>query len=101
SAPDPAMQSASASSPEPSVEGEVGRIRSLLEAGRFEPALAGAASLARRVPENRDVLYMMAVCQRYLHKIPEALSTLAQLQEVHPGFSRLYQERGHCYVALR
>ncbi|HZO22267.1 MAG TPA: sulfotransferase [Steroidobacteraceae bacterium] len=95
------MQSATANTPEPPVEGEVARIRGLMEAGRFEPALAAAASLARRVPENRDVLYMLAVCQRYLHRIPEALATLVQLQEVHPRFSRLYQERGHCYVALR
>jgi tetratricopeptide (TPR) repeat protein len=72
-----------------------------METSHFEPALAVAAPLARRVPENRDVLYMMAVCQRYLHRIPEALATLGQLQEAHPGFSRLHQERGHCYVALR
>ncbi|HET9388705.1 MAG TPA: sulfotransferase [Steroidobacteraceae bacterium] len=95
------MQSASASTHEPSVESEVARIRGLMEANQFEPALGAVASLARRVPENRDVLYMTAVCQRYLHRIPEALATLAELQELHPGFSRLYQERGHCYVALR
>src|SRR6202042_1144828 len=45
--------------------------------------------------------YMMAVSQRYLQRIPDALATLERLQSHHPGFSRLFQERGHCYVAMR
>jgi tetratricopeptide (TPR) repeat protein len=36
-----------------------------------------------------------------LKKIPEALATLERLQGLHPNFSRLFQERGHCYVAMR
>jgi tetratricopeptide (TPR) repeat protein len=47
------------------------------------------------------VLYMIAVSQRYLNRIPDALATLESLERLHPGFSRLYQERGHCHVALR
>ena len=53
------------------------------------------------VPENRDVLYMVAVAQRYLQRIPDALATLARLERLHPGYARLFQERGHCYVAVR
>ena len=30
-----------------------------------------------------------------------ALVTLAELERLHPRFSRLYQERGHCHVVLR
>jgi predicted Zn-dependent protease len=44
---------------------------------------------------------MRAVCLRYLQRVPEALEVLQRLEEAYPGFSRLYQERGHCYVALR
>jgi tetratricopeptide (TPR) repeat protein len=44
---------------------------------------------------------MIAVSQRYLNKIPEALSTLERLERHHPNFSRLFQERGHCHVVLR
>ncbi len=83
------------------VEAEVQRIRALLEGNHFAAALGAAEALARDVPENRDVLYMMAVSQRCLKKIPEALSSLDRLGTVHPGFSRLFQERGHCYVAVR
>jgi tetratricopeptide (TPR) repeat protein len=83
------------------VEAEVRRIRALLERREFAEAQAAAASLAVQVPENRDVLYMMAVSQRYLRDIAGALATLQQLERHHPKFSRLYQERGHCYVTLR
>ena len=83
------------------IESEVGRIRSLIEQRRYGEALAVAGTLKREVPENRDVLYMTAVSQRYLNQIPAALATLAELERHQPGFSRLYQERGHCYVALR
>jgi tetratricopeptide (TPR) repeat protein len=88
-------------SPATRVEAEVLRVRGLLESNRFGEALAAARALREQVPENRDVLYMIAVSQRYLQQIPDALSTLRQLERLHPDFSRLYQERGHCHVALR
>ena len=83
------------------VEAEVLRIRALLERDQFAAALSAGQALALEVPENRDVLYMMAVAQRYLTKIPEALATLQRLETLHPRFSRAFQERGHCYIALR
>jgi tetratricopeptide (TPR) repeat protein len=83
------------------IETEVKRIRALLQAGEYAPALQAAAALLVEVPENRDVLYMIAVAQRYLQRIPDALATLERLQRLHPRYSRLYQERGHCYVGLR
>jgi tetratricopeptide (TPR) repeat protein len=94
----------SAASPVPAispVEAEVLRIRELLERKQYAAALGAAEALASGVPENRDVLYMIAVSQRYLNRIPDALATLEKLERLHPGFSRLYQERGHCHVALR
>jgi predicted Zn-dependent protease len=84
-----------------SVETEVTRIRHLLDRNRFADAEASAGVLALHVPENRDVLYLMALSQRYQRKIPEALATLERLERLHPKFSRLYQERGHCYVTLK
>jgi tetratricopeptide (TPR) repeat protein len=44
---------------------------------------------------------LLATSQRYLGKIPEALATLERLEQHHPAFARLYQERGHCHVARR
>jgi tetratricopeptide (TPR) repeat protein len=94
----PATAPAPATSP---VEAEVRRIRALIERSQFGEALNAAETLAATVPENRDVLYMLAVSLRCLKRIPEALAALERLEQLHPGFSRLFQERGHCFVALR
>jgi tetratricopeptide (TPR) repeat protein len=87
--------------PPSSIEGEVQRLRDLAQSGRYAEALAAAEALGAQVPENRDALYLIALSLRYLNRIPEALATLERLERLHPRFSRLYQERGHCYVALR
>jgi tetratricopeptide (TPR) repeat protein len=84
-----------------SVEVELRRIRQLLEGNQFAGAVAAAQALAADAPEHRDVLYVLAVGFRHLGRIPEALSTLAQLERHHPNYPRLHQERGHCYVAVR
>ena len=83
------------------VELEVDRIRALSKGGRHVEALAAAEALAVAVPENRDVLYLIAANQRCLNRIPEALATLQRLEQHHPRFSLLYQERGQCYMTLR
>jgi tetratricopeptide (TPR) repeat protein len=95
------MQAVSADSTSSRLETEVRRIRATLERSEFAPALAALQPLLAEAPEQRDVLYMTAVAQRYLQRIPEALATLSRLEEFHPDYPRLYQERGHCYVALR
>ena len=83
------------------VEHEVQRIRELLKQRQLAPALRATGALLATVPENRDVLYLRAVAQRLAGDIAEALDTLAGLERLYPRFSGLYQERGHCYVALR
>jgi predicted Zn-dependent protease len=95
------MQAAIESAPPPQIETEVRRIRELLGQSQFGLALAAAQALRAQVPENRDVLYMIAVSLRYLQRIPEALAMLAELERRHPGYSRVFQERGHCHVAMR
>jgi tetratricopeptide (TPR) repeat protein len=83
------------------IEREVRRIQELLKGGHYSEAQQAAQSLSGQVPENRDVLYLLAMSQRYLQQIPDALATLQRLEQLHPQFSRLYQERGSCYVVLR
>jgi tetratricopeptide (TPR) repeat protein len=97
----PAAQPQLASAQPSPVELEVQRIRELAKSHRYADALAAAQTLAAEVPENRDVLYLIALNLRYLNRIPEALATLDRLEQLHPRFSRLYQERGYCFVALR
>jgi tetratricopeptide (TPR) repeat protein len=87
--------------PKSGVESEVLRIRALLQRNQFAAALAASEALLARVPENRDVWYMLAVSLRYLGRLSEALATLARFEAIHPQYSRLFQERGHCCVAAR
>ncbi|MFZ0269741.1 tetratricopeptide repeat-containing sulfotransferase family protein [Caulobacter sp.] len=49
---------------------------------------------------DRDALLQEAKDLRARKLIPEALAALARLQALHPRFSRLHQERGHCHVVL-
>ncbi len=83
------------------IEQKVHDLQVLIQSGQYELALKSADALRTEVPDNRDVAYMRAVALRYLNRIAEALAALAELEKKNPGFSRLYQEQGHCYVALR
>jgi tetratricopeptide (TPR) repeat protein len=83
------------------VELEVQRLRELVSQRRFAEAARAADALLASVPENRDVLYLRAQAQRRLGDAPAALATLTDLERLYPQFSRLYQERGQCHVALK
>jgi tetratricopeptide (TPR) repeat protein len=91
------------SSPAPSspYDFEVARIRDLSRRGRHGEALAEAESLSAEAPGSRDVLYLIAANLRCLNRIAEALKTLERLEQQHPRFSLLHQERGYCYATLR
>ena len=91
------MQSARASP----IELEVSRIRELSKDGRHFEALVAAEVLAVAAPQNRDLLYLIAANQRCLNRIHAALETLRRMEQLHPRFSLLYQERGYCYTTLR
>ena len=88
------------SAPSP-VEQQIRRAWELFNQRRYAQALEAGEALALEVPENRDVLHLIALSQRYANKIPEALATLERLERHHPAFSRLYQERGHCHVVQK
>src|SRR5580698_3621924 len=87
-------------SPSP-VELEIRRVRELTKARRNGEALGALEPLLSQFPENRDLLYLEAMNLRFLSRFQEALAVLEKLQQLHPRYSRLYQERGHCQVALR
>src|SRR5580692_3456589 len=80
---------------------EVPRIRALLREQKFSEALAACDTLLSQVPDHRDLLLFRAICQRYLSRVSDALATLQTLERHHRRFSRLYEERGHCFVVLK
>src|SRR5882757_110810 len=76
-------------------------LRELLRQQRFAELLVTAQSLLSSHPGQRDALLFSAIAQRFLNRVPEALATLGVLERHHPAFSRLYEERGRCFVAQR
>ena len=92
---------ASDSTPAQAPIDELGRVRELTREGRHADALAAINNLCARQPNSREALYLLAVNQRCLNLFPDALETLARLQQEHPQLGRLYQERGFCYLTLR
>lgn len=76
------------------------RIRGLIGRRRFAAALASARMLAREYPGDREALYLLAIAERSLGRVPAALDLLDRLETLHPAFGRLFEERGHCCRAL-
>ncbi len=101
SGPGRAVADGHADDPASRADAEFLRLRGLLEAADYRRALAAAEALLAQLPQSREALYALAVSQRHLKRLPEALVTLARLEQLCPKYSRLFQERGQCYVALR
>ena len=72
----------------------------LLQDGKLQEALKAARQEHVDNPRDVDVLYCMAVSQRYLGQQNEALQTLEQLNAVAPNYARSFQEAGHNYKKL-
>jgi tetratricopeptide (TPR) repeat protein len=85
----------------PSSTAAASHLRALLRERRFSDLLLAGEDLLAKNPSLRDVRLLVAIARRYLNRIPEALATLAVLERRDPRFSRLHEERGHCFVALR
>ena len=88
------MQEASAT------EAALGSVKKLMQAGDFGKAEKQLLTMHDEVEKNDDVLYMLAVCQRYLSKHSSALATLEKLKSLVPEHSRAFQETGHVYRAM-
>lgn len=79
---------------------KLARIRQLSEQRCHVDALVAITALAADLAGSRDALYLTAVNQRCLNQSVAALATLERLQQQHPNFSRVYEERGHCLAAV-
>jgi len=95
------MESTQAQTAVAPIDGEVAHIRGLLRARNFPAALTAARTLLDKAPGHREAALCIAAAERYLGRAADALTTLSTLQRHHPRFSRLYEERGRCFVELR
>ena len=75
-------------------------IKLLLQSGDFTKAESQLLDLVASGPDHEEVLYMLAVSQRYLKKHRLALGTLDKLKRLIPDHSRAYQETGHVFRAM-
>ena len=75
-------------------------VKKLMQAGDFGKAEQQLLTMDDEVEKNEDVLYMLAVCQRYLRKYSLALASIEQLKSLVPEHSRAFQETGHVYRAM-
>ncbi len=80
---------------------DLSHVRDLTRLRRHAEALTVAQALDREMPDQADIAYLIAVNQRCLHRFGDALRTLDCVERLRPLFSLLYQERGHCFMAMR
>ena len=64
-------------------------------AERVATAALADGSVAQTAAGQVELLYVLAVAQRYAKKMPAALATLDRLLAIDPEYARAHQERGH------
>lgn len=79
------------------MEQKLKQAQDLLRAGDVHQAEAELRPLVSQQPDNPDVLYIAAVCARYLGQFDDALAHVNRLIELVPGHSRAMQELGHLH----
>ncbi len=72
---------------------------SLLQQGKIAAAYEAACALRASYPDNRHVLFLLAVSLRRLERFADALEALEELERHHPAYGRLFEERGLCHLA--
>ncbi|MFI4890874.1 MAG: tetratricopeptide repeat-containing sulfotransferase family protein [Steroidobacterales bacterium] len=73
----------------------------MLRQKQYADVLAHGEALLADEPDQRDALLCVAIALRYLGRPADALARLQTLEQHHPRFSRLYEERGRCLVDLK
>ncbi|MAB10309.1 tetratricopeptide repeat-containing sulfotransferase family protein [Hyphomonas sp.] len=66
-----------------------------IQAGDFQAASKITDDILATQPQNRDALYMAAVCARYQNRHDDAFARLAELKAASPDYGRAWQEEGH------
>jgi len=86
---------------EPTSKSDLKQAQQLIEGKQFETARTLLVELRDKYPEDDELLYMLAVCYRYLLDYPNALKTLDTLKKCSPDHGRAHQETGHVYRSMK
>ncbi|WP_019528786.1 tetratricopeptide repeat-containing sulfotransferase family protein [Dasania marina] len=77
------------------ISSALAKAQQLLQTGKLQESLLAGQELIKQSPTNIDILYLIAVCQRYLKQPLQSLDTLSKLLSINPSYGRAYQEQGH------
>ena len=75
-------------------------IKQQIQQSRFAQAMDDAKSALREAPNDQELLYLLAVSQRFMKHPDESISTLNKLLDLNPSHGRAHQEAGYCHLAL-
>ena len=82
------------------LESLLANIKRLMQSGDFKGALKRLSGSLGQPVQNDEILYLSAVCERYLGNYTSALKWLSKLKQLNPDHSRSHQECGHVYRAM-
>ncbi len=82
------------------IASHLGAVQALIQSQQFAKALDALQPMLMSQPNDGEVLYLAAVCQRYTKQYHAALKTLSQLKSVQPEHGRAHQEEAHNFKAL-
>ena len=74
--------------------------KALLQAGSIDAAAVAAEQVLAGDNDDKDALYILAVCRRYQSKHDDAFKAIGHLKRVEPDYGRAYQEEGHVHRQL-
>jgi tetratricopeptide (TPR) repeat protein len=83
-----------------SKQSDLDSIQKLVVDQQFQAALTQTRALLAQHSDDPELLYMQAVCQRYLGEHQAALHSLETLKALAPEHGRAHQEEGHNFRAL-
>ncbi|MDT8439368.1 MAG: sulfotransferase [Wenzhouxiangellaceae bacterium] len=69
----------------------------LLKQQRFGAAVEYLDIVLQQTPDDRQALYLLAVCRRMQRRYDEAEGSVTRLQQTAPDFGRGWQEAGHLH----
>lgn len=75
-------------------------IQQLIQQSHFQKAAEQATDDLIEAPKDTELLYLLAVAQRYLKRPTDAITTLNLLLDIVPNQGRAHQEAGYCHLAL-
>jgi len=89
--------------PIPSTELQLKSIQQLIQTAKFTQAINQSKTLLDKTlnnPEKIQLMYLLAVAQRYAKDHAQALTSINELLKLDEKHSRAYQEQGYIYLAL-